>query len=102
MIKEKWHSIGQSLKIANERLKQFEGLSDPLLEVIIHWWKGTVDTLLSWDTIVSVLKDPVIQENDVAKRIERVYCIPSSEEIAFKENGRKALSGKLILIAGLC
>ena len=65
--------IGHGFKIPDEILSQFEGLTDPLLEVIIHWFRGKGDTLPSWDAVISILRDPV-KEVELAGKIQRLYC----------------------------
>jgi hypothetical protein len=90
-IKSKWRVIAHSFKIPNETSRQFEGLSDPLLEVIIHWFKGAGNTMLSWDAVIQMLQDPTINEAERADKIQRLYCNYSEETIAGNE--RKPDSG---------
>ena len=91
VIKSKWKMIGRGFKITNETLSQFEDLSDPLLEVIIHWFKGTANTSPSWDPVVNILQDPSIGEAELAHKIQRLYCIYDEKEATGNE--RKADSG---------
>ena len=73
-VKEKWRSIGESLKVPSEHLDQFACLTDPLLEVIVHWLNRGGDTPPSWDAVVMALREPTISEADLADRIYRLYC----------------------------
>ena len=74
VIKDKWRSIANSLKIPDELLDKLEGIDDPLLEVIIHWLKGASDRSPAWDIVVSSLSDPCVSEAELADKIHRLYC----------------------------
>lgn len=80
VVKEKWYSIGTGLNLPNKVLDQFVNLTDPLLEVIVHWLKGRRDTPPSWDVIVITLRDPSINETELADKIHRLYCSHTQEE----------------------
>lgn len=84
--------IGRGFKIPDETLNQFEDLSNPLLEVIVHWLKGTGNTLPSWEVLISILQDPSVDEAERAGKIQRLYCNYREEEATGNE--RKADSGK--------
>lgn len=92
-VKEKWHSIGKVLKLSPERLHQFKDVTDPLMEVIVHWVKGVGDTPPSWDTIVGTLRDPSVNEMEVADKIDRIYCDHVQEEKGKKTKEAQACSG---------
>ena len=96
MIKHKWCCIGKVLKIPSKHLEQFTGLTDPLLEVIIHWIKGVGDMPPSWDAIVVSLRDPSINEAELADKISRIYCDHRQEGIK-AEGGQSTASGKYYL-----
>lgn len=82
-VKDKWKSIGKGLNIPNERLDLFEGVTDPLLEVIVHWlMRG--DAPPSWNLIVLLLRSQNINEAELADRIKRLYC-DNNEELTYKE-----------------
>lgn len=79
-IKDKWRELGKSLKLPSNCLSQFVGLSDPLLEVIIHWIKGAKEPTPSWDIVVTALRCPAIDEDELAEKIFRLYCDPRQKE----------------------
>ena len=71
--------------MSNQCLEQFMGLSDPLLEVIVHWLNGVGDIAPSWDAVVATLRDPNISETELADKIHRLYCNHRQEEKVIKE-----------------
>ena len=74
VVKDKWKIIGVGLEIPHERLDQFNDIADPLLEIIVHWLKGARGVPPSWDIIVATLRDPSVNETELADKIQRVYC----------------------------
>lgn len=56
------------------------GVEDPLLEVIIHWLKGERNIALSWDVIVGTLRDPSVNESELADKICLLYCERKEEQ----------------------
>lgn len=85
-VKDKWRSIGKSLKVPGERLDKFVGLTDPLLEVIVHWLKGEGDTPHSWDAVVMALREPSVSNAEQADRIHRLYCEHKQDNNAKRED----------------
>ena len=79
-IKDKWYSIGEVLKIPPERLNHFEGVTDPLLEVIVHWLKGGRDIPPTWSDIMGILRNPSINELELADKIHRIHCDHTQEK----------------------
>ena len=80
VIKDKWRSIGEGLKVPCKHLDQFVGVADPLLEVIVHWLKGVKDTPSSWDFVVATLREPSVNETELADKIYRIYCNHQQEK----------------------
>lgn len=72
---------------------QFVGISDPLLEVIIHWLKGARHITPTWEIVVSVLQNPNINEAQLAEKIQRFYLHTHEEKT--KSDQRSADSGTL-------
>ena len=96
-IKDKWRSIGEGLKVPGERLDQFVGLTDPLLEVIVHWLAEVGDTPPSWDTVMVTLRDLGISEAELADKIHRLHCDHRQEEKEIDERKAQADSGTIII-----
>ena len=91
-IKDKWRSIGEALKVSGQRLDQFVDLSEPLLEVIVHWLKGGED--VSWDVVVDTLRSSSINETEIADKINRIYCDHRKEEKEIDEKKMYADTGE--------
>ena len=68
------------LSIPPERLNQFRDVTDPLLEVIVYWLKGSGDVPPTWDDVVGILRCPSINEPELADKIHRVYCDRTQEK----------------------
>lgn len=90
-VKDQWQRIGERLKIPGEHLEQFKGLTEPLLEVIVHWMKGERDTPPSWSTLEDVLRDPGIDKSELADKVHRLHCASQPEE---KSRNAEDFSGK--------
>ena len=89
-IKSKWRIIGESFNIPSESLDYFADLSDPLLEVIIHWVKaGRGGVPPSWDAVVAA-----VDEADLADKIYKLYCDHKEEQKV--ERKGQAYSGNFI------
>ena len=78
-IKSKWRIIGESFSIPSESLDYFVDLSNPLLEVIVHWVKAGRATA-SWDAVEAAIRDPRVNEADLADKIYRLYCGHKEEQ----------------------
>ena len=90
LAKDKWYAIGCSLKVPTKRLDQFKSLSDPLLEVVTHWLKGTRETLLSMDEVDSALREQGISV------VEPMHYYDQQKKVEIKADSGKFFS-KLVL-----
>ena len=91
LAKDKWYAIGCSLKVPTKQLDQFKSLSDPLLEVLTHWLKGTRETLPSMDEVVSALKEQL-----GINVMEPMHYYDQQKEVEIKADSGKYFS-KLVL-----
>ena len=96
IVQDKWYKIGIGLGVPTEQLEKFVGLSNPLLEVIVHWLKGTRHPPASWETVFSILQHPDINEAKLAEKIQRLYIDKHEEKT--KIHQRRACSGTLLLL----
>ena len=74
-------------------MDQFKGVSNPLLEVIVHWLKGVKDIPPSWEFVETILRSPDIGEDELADKIHRRYCDHSEEVKALERKEAMADSG---------
>ena len=79
-----WYNIGLELGIPYTTLDCFkQNDTDQLVllrEVMKHWLKTVVDPRPTWETVVTALRSPLVNEKDVAKQLESKYCAPVQEE----------------------
>ena len=76
-IKTKWFEFGIQLGISRNKLLEFEKERDPLSAVIDYWLRGNVtesSALISWQSIVAVLKSKYVGETGLAEEISKEYC----------------------------
>ena len=79
-----WYNIGLELGIPYTTLDCFnQNDRDQLVllwEVMKHWLKTVVEPRPTWETIVTALRSPLVNEKDVAKQLESKYCAPVRQE----------------------
>jgi hypothetical protein len=96
-VVDKWYLIGIKLEIKPSVLKVFEKQynNDPrrcLTEMLQYWLDGNTDSpacVLKWETIIAVLRSPLIDEAGLAERIykgnalqqEAIECISQNVPI---------------------
>ena len=53
-------------------IKDYSDETDLLREVLKHWLRNGVDP--SWKTVVRALRSPIVNKENVAMRLESMYC----------------------------
>ena len=70
--------MGIQLGIKGSKLKTFEknysSTCRCLMETTSYWLDGNTNVPVSWESVVTVLKDPSVDESGIAKQIQEKYC----------------------------
>ena len=78
--RNKWYDIGLGLKVSVATLDGIKSQSDDpkdcLRETLKPWLKGT-DPKPTWRALVEALKSCIVEEHQLAKRLEAKYCCDS-------------------------
>ena len=74
----KWFRIGIQLGIKGSKLKTYEENYSStyrcLMETTSYWLGGNTNVPVSWESVVTVLNDPSVDESGIAKQIQEKYC----------------------------
>jgi hypothetical protein len=75
-----WQQLGLALKLSSRTLDEIEykcrGIKDCRCEMIKHWLRMSPNvTDPSWNTLVDALKDDLVKENAIARKIASKYSI---------------------------
>ena len=74
----KWFRIGIQLGIKGSKLKTFEENYSStyrcLIETVSYWLDGNTNVPVSWESVVTVLNNPSVDESGIAKQIQEKYC----------------------------
>ena len=46
-------------------------------EMLMHWLQTAVDPPPTWEAVITALKSPLVNENNVAAQLESKYCAPA-------------------------
>ena len=79
-VRANWYNIGLQLNVPYTTLDSFRQLysdpSDLLREMLKFWLKTAVDPPPTWETVVTALRSPSVNEKSVAAQLEAEYCLP--------------------------
>ena len=74
----KWLQIGIQFGIKRDKLKTFEENYSStfrcLMETVSYWLNGNTNIPVSWESVLTVLNDPSVDESGIAKQIQEKYC----------------------------
>ena len=74
----KWLQIGIQFGIKGSKLKIFEENYSStyrcMMETVSYWLDGNTNVPVSWESVVTVLNDPSVDESGIAKQIQEKYC----------------------------
>ena len=73
-VSEMWYDIGFSLQVRGsdlEDLKQSDDDNLTKLKKVIDIWKDTKSSSVTWEKIITVMEDPVIDKKEIADRIRK-------------------------------
>ena len=73
-IYDKWYEIGLSLKVPLNVLDNFKKSNDDDLEKlrkVIFSWKNTQPSPVTWETVITTIKSPVVSNEKMADMIRR-------------------------------
>ena len=73
-IYDKWYEIGLSLKVPRNVLDNFKKSNDDDLEKlrkVIFSWKNTQPSSVTWETVITTIKSPVVSNEKMADMIRR-------------------------------
>ena len=85
-VKTKWYSIGIQLQVPESKLDEIENAAREDLERafrrMIQEWLKQINPEPTWTDIVKVLRCRSINEQRLAKNLERRFCKPSAASSA--------------------
>jgi hypothetical protein len=99
-VKIKWQEIGIQLDIDVSELTSFQmshNVATPLIllsEVLSYWIDEHTDVPVTWESLVTVLRSPSVNENVLAERIHSKYCQKGVEKIKSKADGKPVHEGE--------
>ena len=73
-IHDKWNEIGLNLKVPCTILDNFKRSNDDDLEKlrkVIFSWKNTQPSPVTWETVITTIKSPVVSNEKMADMIRR-------------------------------
>ena len=73
-VSDKWYDIGISLQVRRDvldDLRQSEDDNLTKLSKVINIWKDTKSSSVTWEKIISVMEDPVIDKREIADGIRQ-------------------------------
>ena len=73
-IHDKWYEIGLNLKVPRTVLDNFKKSNDDDLEKlrkVIFSWKNTQPSPVTWETVITTIKSPVVSNEKMADMIRR-------------------------------
>ena len=77
-VQTKWFEIGIQLGIEGSKLKTFEcdypSTSRRMIETVSYWFGMNTNVPVSWESVITVLNDPLVDESGLAKQIQEKYC----------------------------
>ena len=88
-ISDKWYDIGLSLQVRRNVLadiKQSEGDDRTKLNKVIYIWKDTQPSLLTWETVITAMESPIIDDKETADRIRQYLSTGKSNKLLLLSN----------------
>ena len=80
-MKKKWYIIGTELKLSNRQLSiikiEHRDSADKCLASLCEQWVE-LSNRATWQEVVDALKSTLVDEKDLADKLEREYCWESS------------------------
>ena len=73
-VSDMWYDIGFSLQVRRsdlEDLKQSDDDNLTKLKKVIDIWKDTKSSSVTWEKIITVMEDPVIDKKEIADEIRQ-------------------------------
>ena len=73
-VNDMWYDIGFSLQVRRsdlEDLKQSDDDNLTKLKKVIDIWKDTKSSSVTWEKIITVMEDPVIDKKEIADEIRQ-------------------------------
>ena len=71
LISDQWYDIGLSLQVRHnvlDEIKQSEDNDETKLKKVINIWKDTKSSSTTWETIITAVESPVINNKEIADR----------------------------------
>ena len=77
-VKNKWYEIGIRLDVEASKLDTFETenktVSKCLIATLRYWLDGNTDLPVCWESIISALSDPSVDEPGHARMLQKKFC----------------------------
>ena len=81
-VKKKWYRIGIQLKVPDSKLDEIQDTAKDDLEralrLMIQEWLRQIEPEPTWDGIVKALRRVSVNEQRLAKNLERRFCASSA------------------------
>ena len=77
-ISDKWYDIGLSLQVHRnvlDDLKKREGDYPTKLNKVIYSWKDTQPSFVTWETIITAIESPIVNDKETADLIRQYLSI---------------------------
>ena len=88
-ISEKWYDIGLSLQVHHdvlEELNQHEFHNLSKLEKVISMWKETQPSPDTWETVITAIESPVVNDKETADLIRQYLSTGKSNKLLLLSN----------------
>ena len=88
-ISNKWYDIGLSLQVRRsilDDLKQSEGDDRTKLNKVINIWKETQPSPDTWETIITAIEDPIVNDKVTADLIRQYLSTGKSNKLLLLSN----------------
>ena len=83
-ISDNWYDIGLSLQVRHnvlDDLKQSEGDDETKLNKVIYIWKDTQPSLVTWETIITAIESPIVNDKETADLIRQYLSTGKSNKL---------------------
>ena len=84
-MQSKWYEIGIQLGIKTDNLDVFKEdhygrTARCFIETLNYWTGDNTDVPVSWESIINVLNDPIVNKPAIANRLQRKYCVETPKK----------------------
>ena len=88
-IREKWYDIGLSLQVHRnvlDEIKQSEDIDLFKVDKVINIWKETQLSLDTWETVITAIESPIVNDKETADLIRQYLSTGKSNKLLLLSN----------------